>query len=99
MKSAASRIAEDTAGAVPHLQRVLTLWDLIYYGMVTVSLVAPITVFGLALSISHGHAIAAILNAMNATVLTAFSYGRMAALYPSAGSAYTYVGRGLNPYL
>jgi len=32
-------------------------------------------------------------------VLTAVSYGRMAALYPSAGSAYTYVGRGLNPHL
>jgi len=26
------------------------------------------------------------------------SYGRMAALYPSAGSAYTYVGRGFGPY-
>src|SRR5260370_2848470 len=36
---------------------------------------------------------------MVAMVLTAISYGRMAALYPSAGSAYTYVGRGLHPYL
>lgn len=40
-----------------------------------------------------------ILAAMVAMVLTAISYGRMAALYPSAGSAYTYVGRGLHPYL
>src|ERR1700739_3937659 len=98
MKGASSRIAESSARTVPHLERVLSLWDLIYYGMVTVSLVAPITVFGLALSISRGHAIAALLNAMIATVLTAFSYGRMAALYPSAGSAYTYVARGLNPH-
>jgi len=29
---------------------------------------------------------------------TAVSYGRMASLYPSAGSAYTYVGKGLNSY-
>lgn len=36
---------------------------------------------------------------MVAMVLTAISYGRMAALYPSAGSAYTYVGRALNPHL
>jgi putrescine importer len=36
---------------------------------------------------------------MVAMMLTAFSYGRMAALYPSAGSAYTYVGRGLNLHL
>ena len=33
---------------------------------------------------------------MAAMVLTAISYGKMAALYPSAGSAYTYVGRSLN---
>jgi putrescine importer len=26
------------------------------------------------------------------------SYGRMAAVYPSAGSAYTYVGRTINPH-
>jgi putrescine importer len=32
-------------------------------------------------------------------MITAVSYGRMAAMYPSAGSAYTYVGRGLNPHL
>jgi putrescine importer len=32
-------------------------------------------------------------------MFTAFGYGRMAALYPSAGSAYSYVGRGLNPHL
>ena len=31
-------------------------------------------------------------------MLTAFSYGRMAALYPSAGSAYTYVSRGLGSH-
>jgi amino acid transporter len=40
-----------------------------------------------------------ILVAMVAMVFTGFSYGRMAALYPSAGSAYTYVGRGINPHL
>jgi amino acid transporter len=36
---------------------------------------------------------------MFAMIITAFSYGRMAATYPSAGSAYTYVGRALNPHL
>lgn len=60
---------------------------------------APVTVFGLAQVMSRGHAVDTILIAMVAMVLTAFSYGRMAALYPAAGSAYTYVGRGLNPYL
>jgi putrescine importer len=36
---------------------------------------------------------------MLAMVVTAISYGRMAAIYPSAGSAYTYVGKAINPHL
>jgi putrescine importer len=91
--------AVSAADAGPRLHRVLRLWDLIYYGMVTVSLVAPVTVFGLALQLSRGHAVDTILIAMVAMILTAFSYGRMASLFPSAGSAYSYVGRGLNPHL
>ena len=39
-----------------------------------------------------------LLLSMIAMLLTAVSYGRMAALYPSAGSAYTYVGRGINSH-
>jgi putrescine importer len=83
----------------PRLRRVLSLWDLILYGIVAVTPSAPVTVFGLALVMSKGHAVDTILIAMVAMVLTGFSYGRMAALYPAAGSAYTYVGRGLNPHL
>jgi putrescine importer len=83
----------------PRLRRVLTVWDLIFYGMVAVTPSAPATVFGLAQVKSRGHAVVTILAAMIAMVLTAVSYGRMAALYPSAGSAYTYVGRGMHPYL
>src|SRR5665213_3383464 len=36
---------------------------------------------------------------MVAMLLTAISYGRMARAYPSAGSAYTYVGQELHPAL
>src|SRR6516164_7223644 len=89
----------DTADGVLRLRRVLTVWDLILYGLVAVTPSAPATVFGLASLRSHGHAVDTILAAMVAMILTAISYGRMAAVYPSAGSAYTYVGRGLHPYL
>ena len=87
------------AVAAPKLRRVLSIWDLIFYGIVAVTPSAPATVFGIAQSRSEGHAVVTILAAMVAMVLTAISYGRMAALYPSAGSAYTYVGLGLHPYL
>lgn len=88
-----------SGGNAPHLRRALTLWDLIIYGIVAVTPSAPATIFGLADVKSRGHVVVTILAAMAAMVLTAISYGRMAALYPSAGSAYTYVGRGIHPYL
>ena len=83
----------------PGLRRVLTLWDLILYGIILIMPIAPVPLFGLAQRLSNGHAVTTILIAMVAMTLTAFSYGRMAAVYPSAGSAYTFVGRGLSPHL
>ncbi|HEX6740084.1 MAG TPA: APC family permease, partial [Vicinamibacteria bacterium] len=43
------------------------------------------------------HVVTAILIAMVAMAFTAFAYGRMARAYPSAGSAYTYVSREIDP--
>ncbi|MGH9326334.1 MAG: APC family permease [Terriglobia bacterium] len=82
----------------PTLRRVLTLKDLIVYGLVLMQVIAPVGIFGFAQSMSHGHAVTTILIGMVAMMLTAFSYGRLAAIYQSAGSAYTYVGRELNVY-
>jgi putrescine importer len=89
----------DADSAAPHLRRVLSLWDLIFYGIVAVTPCAAATVFGLAEVKSRGHVVVTILVAMVAMVLTAMSYGRMAAVYPSAGSSYAYVSRGIHPYL
>ena len=50
-------------------------------------------VFGVVMQEARGHAVTTILIAMVAMLFTAVSYGRMARAYPSAGSAYTYVGR------
>lgn len=83
----------------PHLRRVLGLWDLIFYGIVLIQPIAAIGLFGIASKTSHGHMVTALLIAMVGMMLTAISYGRMASLFPSAGSAYTYVGKGLNIHL
>jgi amino acid transporter len=91
--------APAATSGVPHLRRVLKLWDLIFYGIVIIMPIAAVPLFGLAQKLSDGHMVTTIFIAMLAMILTAFSYGRMAALYPVAGSAYTYVGRGLNPHL
>ncbi len=80
-------------------KRLLTLWDLIFFGIVLIQPIAPVPLYGVAQQLSDGHFATIILIAMFAMMITAVSYGRMAALFPSAGSAYTYVGKGLNPHL
>lgn len=82
-----------------HLRRVLTLWDLVLYGVIIISPVSPTAFFGALSQRGHGHTPTTILIATIPMLLTAVSYGRMARIYPSAGSAFTYVGREINPVL
>src|SRR5690348_11095053 len=91
--------AASSSTAVPRLRRTLSLWDLIFYGIVLIQPIAPVPLYGVAQKLSDGHFVTIILIALFAMLITAVSYGRMGALYPTAGSAYTYVGRGLNPHL
>jgi putrescine importer len=88
-----------SSSAPPRLRRTLTLWDLIFYGIVLIQPIAPVPLYGVAQKLSDGHFVTIILIALLAMLITAVSYGRMGALYPTAGSAYTYVGKGLNPHL
>jgi putrescine importer len=88
-----------TASAPVRLKRTLTLWDLILYGVIVIQPVAPMSVFGVLSDRGHGHVVTTILIAMVAMLFTAISYGRMARAYPSAGSAFTYVGQEINPAL
>jgi len=81
------------------LKRVLGLWDLVFYGIILNQPVAAVGLFGLVSVLSAGHMVTTLMLSMVAMLFTAVSYGRMAALFPSAGSAYTYVGKGLNSHL
>ena len=94
-----NRIIKNKNGSTGELKRVLSLSDLIIYGIILIQPVAALPLFGHANNISKGHAVTTILAAMVAMVFTAISYGHMANKYPSAGSAYTYVGKGIHPYI
>lgn len=83
----------------PKLKRDLGLWDVIFYGIVLIQPIGAIGMFGIATEETHGHMVTTLLIAMVAMMLTAVSYGRMASRFPSAGSAYTYVSKGLNPHI
>ena len=85
----------DKSPSTGGLQRILSVRDLIFYGIVVITPIAPVPIYGVGQEMSRGHLILCLALAGVAMMLTAFSYGRMATLYPSAGSAYVYVGRGL----
>jgi putrescine importer len=87
---------DDAGTSQPRLKRVLGLWDLVYYGIILTSPIAVVPMFGEAQVLSQGHAVITLLAAMVAMAATAVSFGRMATVYPSAGSVYTYVSRGFN---
>jgi putrescine importer len=99
MSEATPHVESGVGAAVPRLRRVLSLSDLIFYGIVLVQPIAAIPLYGVAEELSRGQLLLTLEVSMLAMLVTAVSYGRMAALYPAAGSAYTYVSRGLNPYL
>ena len=90
---------EKTQNEIPHLKRTLGLWDLIFYGIVVITITAPLPIFGIISNQAKGHVVTSILIAMVAMLFTAISYGRMASVYPLAGSAFSYVGRSIHPAL
>lgn len=92
-------MSTETAAAQPGLRRTLTLWDLIVIGIVIIQPIAPMGIYGVINNVAGGHVITTILFAMVGMFFTAVSYGKMARAYPSAGSAYTYVGQEIHPGL
>jgi putrescine importer len=79
------------------LRRTLKLRHLILYGIIIIQPTAPMSIYGVVSNAARGHVVTTILIAMVAMLFTAVSYGRMARVYPSAGSAYTYVGKEIHP--
>ena len=83
----------------PQFKRVLTLKDLTIYGIAFMTPIAPAYIYGFASESTGGMLPLAYLIAMVAMIFSAYSYGRMAAVFPSGGSTYTYTQRAINPHL
>jgi amino acid transporter len=88
-----------TTPSKPGLKRVLGLWALVIYGIILIQPTAAMPLYGNVSKDAHGHVVTTILIAMVAMLFTAVSYGRMANAYPTAGSAYSYVGQELHSSL
>ena len=96
-------MAESNAPAVDqaHVKKVrkkLGLLTCILFGMGVMVPVAPAAVWGQVMPISQGHMALCYIIACIPMTLTAWSYGRIGAEFPRAGSSYTFVGNGIHPY-
>jgi amino acid transporter len=95
----ADRLAADQLGRLGYkqeLQRSLSLWDLIIYGLVFMVPIAPFAIFGLVFESSHGMVPLTYLIGLVAMLFTALSYRAMSRAFPVAGSVYSYAGRGIS---
>ncbi len=90
-------MADQAATTTSQFKRVLTLRDLVIFGLAFVGPTAPYSMFGIASVKSGGHLPLVYLLAMIAMSFTAISYGRMAAAFPAAGSTYVYAAKALHP--
>ncbi|MHA6758405.1 APC family permease [Streptacidiphilus sp. PAMC 29251] len=77
----------------PALTRSLTLRSVVLFGLAYMAPLIVLGTFGIIAETTGGSTPSAYLLALVAMLFTAFSYGRMAAAFPVAGSAYTYVRR------
>jgi len=81
------------------LRRTLGLSSVILFGLAYMTPMIVFGTFGVLAEASQGTAAGAYLIALIAILLTAYSYGRMAAIYPIAGSAYTYTRRAFDGHV
>jgi len=79
------------------LRRSLSLADLLVYGLVFISPIAPFAIFGVVFNASQGMVPLTYVIGLVAMVFTAISYREMSLAFPIAGSVYSYAGRGLHP--
>jgi len=84
-------------GYKQELKRSLGLVDLLAYGLVFITPIAPVAVFGIVFNASHGMVPLVYVIGLVAMIFVAMSYMAMAEAFPVAGSVYTYAARSLGP--
>ena len=94
-----SNTNSNNTGYQQQFKRVLSLKDLVIYGIAFMTPIAPAYIYGHAAVSTGGMLSLAYLVAMIAMMFSAYSYGQMASAFPIAGSTYSYTQRAINPHL
>lgn len=83
----------------PHLKRTLGLPSVLLFGLAYMAPLIVYGTYGVLAQASNDTAALAYLLALIAIAFTAVSYGKLASLFPVAGSAYTYTRNTFNGHL
>ncbi|CAE6765068.1 Putrescine importer PuuP [Paraburkholderia aspalathi] len=97
--SPTERAGAPAAPQSAHLKRTLGLPSVLLFGLAYMAPLIVYGTYGVLATASNDTAALAYLIALIAIVFTALSYGKLARLFPVAGSAYTYTRKSFNPHL
>ena len=87
----------ESFGYVQELNRSVSTFDLLVYGLVFMVPIAPWAIFGTVYNSASGMVPLVYVIGLVAMVFTALAYAQMAKSFPLAGSVFSYVGRGIHP--
>ncbi len=88
---------QDIAKNPTGLIKTLTLFPVVMIGLAYIQPMTLFDTFGIVSQITDGHVPSAYALALLGILFTALSYGKLVVKFPSAGSAYTYAQRAINP--
>ncbi|HWO96367.1 MAG TPA: APC family permease [Bacillus sp. (in: firmicutes)] len=81
------------------LKQSLKLWQVVMMGLAYMTPMVVFDTFGIVSDMTEGHVPTAYMIALAGMLFTAASYGKLVRVYPTAGSAYTYTQKAINPHL
>ncbi|WP_340619253.1 APC family permease [Xenorhabdus siamensis] len=90
---------QESASNRVQLRRTLTLFQVVMMGLAYIQPMTIFDTFGIVSKLTDGHVATSYAIALIAILFTALSYGKLVKRFPSAGSAYTYVQKSMNPHL
>lgn len=88
-----------TQGNRVQLRRTLTLVQVVMMGLAYLQPMTIFDTFGIVSGLTDGHVAMSYAIALIAILFTALSYGKLVKRFPSAGSAYTYAQKAINPHI
>ncbi len=81
------------------LRKTLTLFQVVMIGLAYLQPMTIFDTFGIVSRMTSGHVATSYAIALIAVLFTALSYGKLVKRFPSAGSAYTYAQKAMNPHV